>query len=131
MKTFQKYESTVRRHNRTVSHKRELYRRVKLTKLTKFLSIKEREHRLPPDSNCIASTYTWGTLTGCLAREVMLHTKDYIEGSCLTLNNGQDLSDRLSPCSSRISAEPHQSQLAYPVGNHVFVAFLCIPGTLR
>lgn len=67
----------------------------------------------------------------CLAREVVLHIKDYIEGSCLTLYNGQDLRDHLSPRSSRISAEPHQSQLAYPMGNLAFVAFLCIPGTVR
>lgn len=68
---------------------------------------------------------------GCLVREVMLHIKDYIEDSCLTLYNGQDLSDHLSPHSSRISAEPHQSQLACPMGNQAFVAFLCIPGTVR
>lgn len=54
MKTFQNYISTVRRHN---SHKWKLYSQVKLIKLIKFFSMKEREHRLPPDINCIASTY--------------------------------------------------------------------------
>lgn len=82
-------------------------------------------HRLPLDIGCIASTHTtWSTLTSCLMREaVMLHIKDYLESSCLLCNNSLDLSDQLSPCSSRISAKPHQSQLAYPMGNDALLPF--------
>lgn len=41
---------------------------IKLIKLIKFFSVKEREHRLPPDTNCIASTYNLGYING-LPRE--------------------------------------------------------------